>query len=84
MSDAKLLDEISDYQYGFSDPETFVFRARKGLDREIVSQISRMKGEPQWMLEFRLKAYDHFSKRPMPNWGGDLTKLKSGRDLFLY
>ena len=75
MSDAKLLDEISDYQYGFSDPETFVFRARKGLDREIVSQISRMKGEPQWMLEFRLKAYDHFSKRPMPNWGGDLTKL---------
>ena len=47
----------------------------KGLDREVVEKISEMKGEPAWMLEFRLKALDHFIKRPMPTWGGDLSKL---------
>ncbi len=41
----------------------------------MVEQISAMKGEPQWMLEFRLKALEHFQKRPMPTWGGDLSKL---------
>lgn len=75
MSDAKLLESIGEYQYGFSDPETHVFKSRKGLDREIVKQISAMKGEPAWMLEFRLKALEHFEKRPMPTWGGDLARL---------
>lgn len=75
MSDAKLLEGIGEYQYGFSDPETHVFKSRKGLDREVVKQISAMKGEPAWMLEFRLKALDHFEKRPMPTWGGDLARL---------
>jgi Fe-S cluster assembly protein SufB len=83
MSDAKLLEGIGEYQYGFSDPETYVFKARKGLDRQIVEQISAMKGEPQWMLEFRLKALDHFVKRPMPNWGGDLSKLNLD-DIYYY
>ena len=55
MSDAKLLEGIGEYQYGFSDPETHVFKSRKGLDRDVVKQISAMKGEPAWMLEFRLK-----------------------------
>jgi Fe-S cluster assembly protein SufB len=45
------------------------------LDRQVVEEISQMKGEPQWMLDFRLKALDHFQKRPMPTWGGDLSKL---------
>jgi len=75
MSDAKLLEGIGEYQYGFRDPENYVFKSRKGLDREIVEQISAMKGEPQWMLEFRLKALEHFQQRPMPTWGGDLSKL---------
>lgn len=75
MSDSKLLEGIGDYQYGFSDPDTFVFRTRKGLDQDIVRQISSMKGEPAWMLEYRLRALDHFTKRPMPTWGGDLSKL---------
>ena len=60
---------------GFHGRETYVFKSRKGLDREVVEQISRMKGEPQWMLDFRLKALEHFQKRPMPAWGGDLTSL---------
>ena len=40
-----------------------------------MSKISEMKGEPEWMLEFRLKALDHYQKRPMPTWGGDLSEL---------
>ena len=75
MSDAKLLEGIGEYQFGFSDPETYVFKSSKGLNRTIVEKISSMKGEPEWMLQFRLKALDHFMKRPMPTWGGDVSKL---------
>jgi Fe-S cluster assembly protein SufB len=75
MSDAKLLEGIGEYQFGFKDPENYVFKSSKGLSREVVEQISSMKGEPQWMLEFRLKALDHFLQRPTPTWGGDLSKL---------
>jgi Fe-S cluster assembly protein SufB len=60
-----------------------VFKSRKGLDREVVEQISYMKEEPQWMLEFRLKALDHFLKRPMPTWGADLSKLNLD-DIYYY
>ena len=74
-TEAEILDGIGDYQYGFSDPETFVFKSRRGLDREVVESISKMKGEPAWMLEFRLKAYEHYRQRPMPNWGPDLSTL---------
>lgn len=83
MSDEKLLEEIGEYKYGFSDPETYVFKSRKGLDREIVQQISAMKGEPDWMLQFRLKALEHFEKRPMPTWGGDLSRLNLD-DIYYY
>ncbi len=74
-SDAGLLQGVGDYRFGFSDPDTSVFKSRKGLDRSVVEQISQMKGEPEWMLEFRLKGLEHFQKRPMPAWGGDLSKL---------
>lgn len=70
-----ILNELSDYRYGFSNPDTSVFRTRKGLDRDVVTQISQMKGEPQWMLDFRLKALEHFQRRPMPNWGANLAGL---------
>ncbi len=74
-SDAKILEGVGDYKWGFRDPENLVFKTRKGLDREVVEQISMMKGEPEWMLEFRLKGLEHFNKRPMPTWGGDLSQL---------
>ncbi len=74
-SEAQLLEGVGDYKYGFSDPDTFVFRSRKGLGQDVVREISAMKGEPEWMLDFRLKALEHFMKRPMPTWGGDLSKL---------
>ena len=73
--DAQVLETIDEYKYGFRDPETFVFKSQKGLSREIVEQISHMKGEPEWMLEFRLKALEHYRSRPMPQWGGDISKL---------
>ena len=74
-TDAQVLEGVGEYKYGFQDPETFVFKSRRGLNREVVEQISSMKGEPQWMLDFRLKALEHFLARPMPTWGGDLSKL---------
>lgn len=74
-SDTQILKGVGDYKWGFRDPENLVFKARKGLDREIVEQISFMKGEPEWMLDFRLKGLEHFNKRAMPTWGGDLSQL---------
>ena len=79
MTDARgndFLNELgSDYQYGFHDPETSSFKSQKGLSEEVVRQISAYKEEPEWMLEFRLKAYNHYIQRPMPNWGPDLSGL---------
>ncbi len=83
MSDAQILKGIGEYQYGFNDPDTYVFRSSKGLNREVVEQISAMKGEPQWMLEFRIKALEHYFQRPMPTWGGDLSKLDLD-DIYFY
>jgi len=74
-AEREILDSISDYKYGFSDPETYVYKAPKGLSQEVVRQISAIKGEPEWMLEFRLRALEHFLKRPMPTWGADLSGL---------
>ena len=74
-ADLKQLDGIGKYKYGFSDPDVTVFKTRKGLDEEVVRQISAMKEEPEWMLEFRLRALEHFFERPMPDWGGDLNRL---------
>ncbi|MDZ7845064.1 MAG: Fe-S cluster assembly protein SufB [Anaerolineales bacterium] len=82
-TDEKLLESVGDYKYGFSDPETHVFKSRKGLDEDIVREISAMKGEPEWMLEYRLKALKHFYQRPMPTWGPDLSILNLD-DLFYY
>jgi Fe-S cluster assembly protein SufB len=70
-----VLDGFGDYRYGFNDPENYVFKSRRGLDQDIVKKISAMKGEPEWMLAFRLKAFAHFQQRPMPAWGPDLSKL---------
>jgi Fe-S cluster assembly protein SufB len=74
-SDVDILEGLDDYKWGFRDPATHVFKTRKGLDEEIVRQISEQKEEPEWMLDFRLKALKHFEQRPMPTWGGDLTGL---------
>jgi Fe-S cluster assembly protein SufB len=61
---------IEEYRHGFHDSEDkYVFKSEKGLTREIVERISQMKGEPKWMLDFRLKSYEIFRSKPMPTWG---------------
>ena len=74
-SDVRALEGIGGYKYGFSDPDEAVFTARRGLSREGVEQISAKKGEPEWMLQSRLKALDHYLARPMPAWGPDLASI---------
>ena len=60
-------------KYDFRNEEHYVFKARKGLDADIVRQISEMKGEPAWMRDFRLKSLEIFESKPMPNWGGQIN-----------
>ncbi len=68
---------VEDYQFGFHDDEAVVteLKAEPGLSEQIVEQISRLKGEPDWMREFRLNAYRTFVAKPMPQWGGDLSEI---------
>ena len=69
-----LKDLNADYteRYGFHDAENYLYKAPKGLTRELVEKISEFKNEPQWMREFRLKSLDHFLAREMPTWGSPM------------
>ncbi len=68
---SEVLGEIN--KYDFRTETTAVFKARKGIDAEIVKQISDIKGEPEWMLQFRLDALKIFESKPTPTWGGDIA-----------
>jgi len=83
-TDRQALESVkSEYKYGWSQPESYVFKARKGLDHEIVDQISRMKGEPDWMRELRHQALDIFFSKPIPTWGADLSAIDY-QDIYYY
>ena len=71
--DNKINEIIGDYKYGFKTETENVYNTGKGLSREIVAEISKYKGEPEWMLDIRLKAYDAFVRIPNPNYGSDLS-----------
>jgi Fe-S cluster assembly protein SufB len=62
-------------QYAFHDDIVYLAETKRGLSRETVEEISRFKDEPDWMLQFRLRAFDHFQKRAMPDWGGELGRI---------
>jgi Fe-S cluster assembly protein SufB len=63
--------DLGAYKLGWHDSEDdYVFKPQKGLNEEIIRQMSDMKGEPEWMLDFRLKAYKRFLAKPIPTWGG--------------
>jgi Fe-S cluster assembly protein SufB len=62
--------DLGSYQLGWSDEEESVFKPEKGLNEELIRTMSEMKGEPEWMLNFRLKAYKRFLAKPTPTWGG--------------
>ena len=63
---------VGDYKYGFKTEAERVIDIGKGLNEEIVRKISAIKGEPKWMLDIRVKAYQYFVKRPLPSFGPDL------------
>ncbi len=69
------LDGIGRYEYGWSDTDQAGEGARRGLDEEVVRDISSKKSEPQWMLDLRLKGLRLFEKKPMPTWGSDLSGI---------
>lgn len=72
---AKEMPDLEEYQYGFRDEHKAIFQSGKGLTEEIVRTISTMKGEPEFMLKFRLKALEQFRKMEMPKWGGNMDDL---------
>ena len=74
---AKIKDDLFDheYAYGFNDGDVSVYKTPKGINEEIVTEISKIKNEPEWMLEYRLKAYRCFMEKPMPTWGVDLSRI---------
>jgi Fe-S cluster assembly protein SufB len=74
MTTENLDMDYSKYDFKNST-ELYVHLSKKGLSKEVVESISKMKGEPQWMLDFRLRSYEIFMKKPMPQWGGDLSKI---------
>ncbi|CAN5357519.1 Fe-S cluster assembly protein SufB [soil metagenome] len=69
------LKDLGTYEYGWADSDVAGSSARRGLNDEVVSDISRRKGEPQWMLDLRMKGLKLFGKKPMPTWGSDLTGI---------
>lgn len=74
ISDIERLPD-AEYQYGFKDDVEPVVQFDKGLSEAVVKEISRLKDEPQWMLEKRLESYHHFMEREMPTWGADLSEI---------
>ena len=64
------------YAYGFHDEDVSVYKTEKGLSREVVETISKIKQEPDWMREIRLKAYDSFIEQKNPSWGPDLSGIQ--------
>ncbi|MBI4127735.1 MAG: Fe-S cluster assembly protein SufB, partial [Parcubacteria group bacterium] len=83
MNGSPLIIKRRSYEYGFHDPEEYFYRAKPGLSREVVVAISAHKKEPKWMREFRLKALATFESKPMPTWGGNLSKIDF-QNIFYY
>jgi Fe-S cluster assembly protein SufB len=69
------LQDFGNYKYGWSDKSEIGDTAKRGINEEVVRDISSKKSEPSWMLDLRLKGLDLFTKKPMPNWGSDLSGI---------
>lgn len=61
---------------------SYVFRSNKGLNEQVIREISSHKKEPEWMLEKRLESYRIFKAKPIPTWGPDLSKLNFDEIIF--
>ncbi len=71
---------LEEYKYHFITEDEPVFRSGRGLNEKVVREISAQKDEPEWMLNFRLKALEIYNSKPMPTWGGDLSNLENVLD----
>ncbi|MCY1683608.1 MAG: Fe-S cluster assembly protein SufB [Micrococcales bacterium] len=69
------LEGIGTYEYGWADKDVAGASARRGIDEDVVRDISARKNEPEWMLNLRLKALKFFQRKPMPTWGADLSGI---------
>src|SRR3989338_10370488 len=83
MTNQELEEMKNDYKYGFHVTEDHIFKAKKGLSEDVVREISAIKKEPSWMLDFRLKSLKAFWEKPMPKWGADLSTIDF-QDIFYY
>ena len=75
MPKEKYDDIVGEYAYGFKTEVENVFDTGKGLNEDVIRTISKLKNEPDWMLEFRLKSYEAFKKLENPSWGPDLSGI---------
>jgi Fe-S cluster assembly protein SufB len=75
MTQDETLATLGRYEFGWSDSDVAGSSARRGLNEDVVRDISSKKGEPEWMLESRLKGLSLFERKPMPNWGSDLSGI---------
>ncbi|GAA4537709.1 Fe-S cluster assembly protein SufB [Pseudonocardia xishanensis] len=75
LTQEETLATLGRYDFGWADSDVAGSTARRGLSADVVADISRLKSEPQWMLDFRLKALDLFERKPMPRWGSDLSGI---------
>lgn len=75
QAQADTIEALGTYAFGWADKDTAGADAKRGLNEDVVREISALKNEPEWMLERRLKALKIFDKQPMPTWGADLSDL---------
>ena len=69
------LEGLGRYQYGWADSDVAGATARRGLNPDVVRDISARKSEPEWMLDLRLKGLKLFHRKPLPNWGAELSNI---------
>jgi len=75
--------DLGKYKLGWNDAEDYVYKPKRGINSDIVNEMSWMKGEADWMRDMRLKSLAYFDRRPMPNWGGDMSEIYFD-DIFYY
>jgi Fe-S cluster assembly protein SufB len=67
--------DLGKYKLGWSDEVDYVFTPKRGINTEIIEEMSWMKGEPEWMRKYRLRAFEVFNRKPMPSFGGDMSQI---------
>ncbi|MDO5034381.1 MAG: Fe-S cluster assembly protein SufB [Actinomycetaceae bacterium] len=74
-TDDEIIESIGAYQYGWRDTDVYGADVERGLTESLVRHISSIKGEPEWMLERRLKGFKAWERKPVPKWGPNLDDI---------